>query len=218
MVPDFVKDVRAYARAELLGHEAELDSRAPAPAPHYARFAETGLANWWLGKEHGGPGHGLEDSVRIVSELAYGDAGTAFTLFIPILATSMLQWYGAPELRERWLGELSEHNLFAATLGSEHEAGSELARISTTARRDGDDLVLDGVKAYSTDTDFARFLIVVARVADDASGFVAVLVPRETAGVTIDKRWDVIGLRSSASGCRPRTRWPATACGCWRSG
>lgn len=199
MLPDFIRDVRSYTRTELIGRESELDQRTPMPLPHYARFADTGLSNWWLGKEWGGLGHGLEDSVRIVSELAYGDAGTAFTLFIPILATSMVQWYAAPEVRDRWLTEMSDQHQFAATLGSEHEAGSELARITTTARHDADDIVIDGVKAYSTDTDFARFLVVVARVAEEPSGFVAVLVPRETPGITIDKRYNVVGLRSSAT-------------------
>lgn len=196
---DFVRDARAFARAELIGNEDELDALAPAPLPVYARFAETGLANWWLGKEYGGLGLGLEDSVRIVSELAYGDAGAAFTLFVPVLTTSMLTWYGSDELRERFLVPLADEHGFCATLGSEHEAGSELARITTTARRDGDHLVLNGEKAFSTNADYAQFLIVIARLADEASNFVAVVVPRDTPGVTIDKRWDVVGLRSSAT-------------------
>lgn len=199
MQPDYVREVRTFVRAELTGNEAELDSLAPAPLPLYSRFAETGLANWWLPKEFGGLGYGLEESVRIVAELAYGDAGAAFTLFIPVLTTSMVQWYGSDELRSRYLGALAESNGFAATLGSEHAAGSELARITTTARRAGEDLVLDGQKAYSTNTDFAQFLVVIARVEDEPSGFVAVLVPRDSPGVTVDKRWDVLGLRSSAT-------------------
>jgi alkylation response protein AidB-like acyl-CoA dehydrogenase len=205
---DVLGTVRGYVQRELIGREAELDSLAQAPMPHYARFAETGLANWWLGKEHGGLGLGLEESVRIVAELAYGDAGTAFTLFIPILTTSMVEWYGSPELKERHLGAMAADHTFCATLGSEHEAGSELARITTTVRREGDTLVLDGHKAFSTNTDFGRFLVVIAADRDRAGEFLAVLVPRETPGITVDKRWNVNGLRSSAtyqvsfSGCR----------------
>lgn len=197
--PEYVRAVRGFARRELIGKEALLDSLADAPLPLYQRFADTGLANWWLPKEHGGLGLSLTESVRIVAELAYGDAGVAFTLFIPVLTTSMVTWYGDEELRGGLLRRLAGENGFCATLGSEHAAGSELARITTTARRDGDELVLNGQKAFSTDTDFGQFLVVIARAEDHPSGYLAVVVPRETPGIIIDKRWDVLGLRSSAT-------------------
>jgi acyl-CoA dehydrogenase len=197
--PEYLRAVQSFARRELLGKDAYLDSLAEAPLPLYERFAGTGLANWWLPKDVGGLGLGLEESVRIVAELAYADAGAAFTLFIPVLTTSMVSWYGSDELKERHLGRLAAENGFCATLGSEHAAGSELALITTTARRDGDTLILNGRKAFSTNTGFAQFLVVIARVADESSGYVAVLVPRDTPGIQIDKRWDVIGLRSSAT-------------------
>ncbi|GAA3444575.1 acyl-CoA dehydrogenase family protein [Planomonospora venezuelensis] len=197
--PEYLRTVQGFARRELLGKDAYLDSLAEAPLPLYRRFADTGLANWWTPKEFGGLGMGLEEGVRIAAELAYSDAGAAFTLFIPVLTTSMVQWYGSEELKERHLKPLVAGGGFAATLGSEHAAGSELARITTTARREGDAVVLDGQKAFSTNTDFADFLVVVARAQDDPSGYLAVLVPRDTPGIAVDKRWDVIGLRSSAT-------------------
>ncbi|MFY1636769.1 acyl-CoA dehydrogenase family protein [Solwaraspora sp. WMMB335] len=197
--PDYLRAVQRFVRTELIEHEQELDRLADMPLPLYGRFAETGLMNWWLPKEHGGAEHSLEDSVRIVNALSYGDAGVAFTLFIPVLTTSMVSLYASPELRSRYLDALVAGNGFAATLGSEHAAGSELARISTTVRREGESLVLDGAKAYSTDTDFAQFLVVIARSAENADDYLAVVVPRDTPGIEIEKRWDVIGLRSSAT-------------------
>jgi alkylation response protein AidB-like acyl-CoA dehydrogenase len=200
--------VQSFVRRELIGHDELLDSLAPAPLPLYQRFADAGLANWWLPKARGGLGLSLEDSVGIAAELAYGDAGVAFTLFISILTTSMVTWYARDELQERYLGGLAAEGGFCATLGSEHEAGSELARITTTARRDGDSIVLSGQKAYSTNSDFGRFLVVIARSADTPSEYLAVLVPRETEGIKIEKRWNVTGLRASATyqvslaGCR----------------
>ena len=197
--PEHLRAVQRFVRDELIGHEHELDTLADMPLPLYSRFAEAGLANWWLGEEYGGAGLSLQESVRIVSELAYGDAGAAFTLFIPILTTSMVGWYAEDQLRKTLLSDLVAGHGFAATLGSEHEAGSELARITTTVRRDGDDLILNGLKAFSTDTDFARFTVVVARAEDDPAGYLAVVVPRDAPGLTVDKRWEVIGLRSSAT-------------------
>lgn len=197
--PEYLRTVQAFVRRELIGHEAYLDSLAEAPLPLYRRFADTGLANWWLPKEYGGLGLSLQDSVRIVAELAYGDAGVAFTLFLPVLTTSMVAWYGSEDVRQRHLGALVADNGFCATLGSEHAAGSELARITTTVRQDGDTLVLNGQKAFSTNTDFGQFLLVVAAAQDNPAGFLAVVVPRDTPGITVEKRWDVIGVRSSAT-------------------
>jgi alkylation response protein AidB-like acyl-CoA dehydrogenase len=197
--PEHLRAVRRFVRDELVGNEHELDALTEMPLPLYARFAGTGLTNWWLPKEHGGLALNLEESTRIVNALAYGDAGVAFTLFISVLTTSMVTLFGSEDLRTRYLNPLVEGNGFAATLGSEHEAGSELNRIATTARRDGDWLVLDGHKAFSTNTDFAQFLVVIARSAERPDDYLAVVVPRDTPGIEVRKRWDVVGLRSSGT-------------------
>lgn len=200
--------VRAFTRQELTEQQDLLDSFEEAPLPLYKSFHDQGLSNWWLPEAYGGQGVGLEESVDIVSELAYGDAGAAFTLFISILGTTMVQLYGSEELRERYLTRLSESGGFCATLGSEQAAGSELAKITTTITRDGDELVIEGEKYFSTNTGFADFLIVVGRSADNPGEFLAVLVPRDTPGVRVVKRWEMIGLRSSGTyevaldGCR----------------
>lgn len=197
--PEYLRDVRRFVRDELIGHEHEMDALAEMPLPLYARFAGTRLMNWWLPKEHGGAGLNLEDGVRIVNVLAYADAGAAFTLFVSVLATSMVTLFGAEDLRTKYLDPLAADHGFAATLGSEHTAGSELARIATTARRDGDWIVLDGLKAFSTNSDFAQFLVVVARSMEMPDDYLAIVVPRDTPGIEVRKRWDVIGLRSSGT-------------------
>ncbi|MCZ7431113.1 acyl-CoA dehydrogenase family protein [Streptomyces sp. WMMC1477] len=205
---DVLPSVRSFAQRELLGQQDYLDGFEEAPLPLYKSFHDQGLANWWLPEAYGGSGISLEDSVDIVSELAYGDAGAAFTLFISILGTSMVQLYGSEELRERYLTALAGNGGFCATLGSERVAGSELAKISTTISRDGDELVIEGEKYFSTNTGFADFLIVVGRSAENPGEFLAVLVPRDTPGVRELKRWEMIGLRASGTyevaleGCR----------------
>ncbi|MGW1139958.1 acyl-CoA dehydrogenase family protein [Streptomyces zhihengii] len=197
MKPEDLKAVRAFVKECLDGRHTELDALDDKPSDVYERFRETGLANWWLPEEFGGRGLTLEDSVEIVNEIAYGDAGAAFTLFISVLGTSMVQLYGSDELKARYLEPMAARGSFCATLGSEREAGSELGRIGTVVRTEGDELVVTGEKFFSTNTDFADFLIVVARSAEDSEAYHAVLIPRDTPGVEIVKRWDVIGLRAS---------------------
>jgi alkylation response protein AidB-like acyl-CoA dehydrogenase len=196
---EILQEFRQFAGAELIGKQAEFDALADAPLPVYEKLHQAGLANWWLPKEPGGPPRSLADGVDIVAELAYGDAGVAFTSFISVLGTTMVSLYGSKELRDACLTPLAARGGFCATLGSERAAGSELAKITTTARRNGDDLVLSGEKYFSTNSDFADFLVVIARTAEDHSEHVAVVVPRETPGVVIKRRWNMIGLRASGT-------------------
>ncbi|MFD7549514.1 acyl-CoA dehydrogenase family protein [Streptomyces sp. NPDC059816] len=208
MKPEDLKAVRAFVKECLGGPHTQWDGLEDKPSDVYERFRETGLANWWLPEELGGRGLSLEDGVEIVNEIAYGDAGVAFTLFISVLGTSIVQLYGSEELKSRYLAPMGDRGAFCATLGSERSAGSELAKIETSVAVDGDELVVTGEKFFSTNTDFADFLVVVARSAEDPEAYHAVLVPRDTPGVEIVKRWDVIGLRSSYTyqvslqGCR----------------
>ncbi|WP_329312421.1 acyl-CoA dehydrogenase family protein [Streptomyces sp. NBC_01262] len=199
MATEIQKTVRGFVAQELKGRHEYLDSLAEAPLPLYEKFRETGLANWWIPKENGGLGLTLSDSVDIVNELAYGDAGVAFTLFISVLGTSIVSLYGSEELKDAYLTPMAANGSYCATLGSERNAGSELGRIETVATRSGSELVLNGEKFFSTNSGFADFLVVVAASAEDPADHLAVLVPRDTPGLHITKRWDVIGLRASAT-------------------
>ncbi|OEV02935.1 acyl-CoA dehydrogenase family protein [Streptomyces oceani] len=196
MKSEDLKTVRRFVREELAA-DGTMDTLAEKPHDVYEKFRGTGLANWWLPEELGGHGADLEDSVEIVNELSYGDAGVAFTLFISILGTTMVQLYGSDELKQRYLAPMTANGGFCATLGSERASGSELSKIETVATKEGGDLVLTGEKFFSTNTDFADFLVVLARSADNPEDYLAVVVPRDTPGVEIVKRWDVIGLRAS---------------------
>ncbi|MFF3907454.1 acyl-CoA dehydrogenase family protein [Streptomyces sp. NPDC001848] len=193
---------REFAQATLLGHDAEFDSGAEPPLELYQPLHKMGLLNWWLPAEYGGAGLGLADSVDIVSELAYADAGSAFTLLISILSSTMVSLYGSPELKEEFLTAMTRDGGYSAALGSEREAGSELINLTTTLTRRGDHVVLNGEKMFSTNSGFADYLIVFAKSAGEREGsasYHAVLVPRGTPGVRVVKRWDMIGLRSAGT-------------------
>jgi len=191
--------VREFSREQLVPQQALLDSFPEVPMKLHGDLHAKGLGNWWLPERFGGLGVGLEDSVDIVSELAYGDAGLAFTMFISILGTTTVALYGSEETKERYLAPMVPNGQFCATLGSERAAGSELTKIVTIAARRGDDVVINGEKYFTTNAEFADFLVVVARSATDPSQQMAVVVPGGTEGVRIAKRWEMIGMRSSGT-------------------
>jgi len=194
---DLLDRVRAFARAELTGKEGHFDALPEPPAPEALRLHEEGLANWWIPKEYGGAGVPLEDGVDVVSELAYGDAGFAFGALLPVLGTLMLQLYAPDEVARPILEGLVRDGGALGVMGSEEEAGSELARTGTVCRAEGDRLVLDGEKYFSTNADAADHLLVLANAGD--GDFAMVTMPRDTPGVEIVKRWDMIGVRGSAT-------------------
>src|SRR5215472_6318067 len=128
---------REFARTTLLGRDVEFDSGAEPPLELYRPLHEQGLLNWWLPEEFGGANLGLTDSIDFVSELAYADAGSAFTLLISILGSSMVSLYGSPALKKEFLTAMTRDGGYAAALGSEREAGSELINLTTTLTRRG---------------------------------------------------------------------------------
>ncbi|MFC7994242.1 acyl-CoA dehydrogenase family protein [Streptomyces pilosus] len=197
MEPRDLDIIRQFVKDELGDGSTRLDVLSEKPQQLYEAFRATGHANWWLPEEYGGSGFSLEDGVEIVNEIAYGDAGVAFTLLVSILGSSVVQLYGSDELKARYLAPMAAGGTFCAALGSEREAGSELNRIGTVAERSGSELVLTGEKFFATNADFADFLLVIARAADDPDEYLAIVVPRDAPGIEIVKRWDVIGLRAS---------------------
>jgi alkylation response protein AidB-like acyl-CoA dehydrogenase len=196
MSAKFLERVRSFAREEIADKGNHFDGLPEMPTPELGALAAAGLANWWVPEQYGGAGVSLEDSVDVMSELAYADAGFAFSAFPTIIGSTMLRLYpNAPHSR-RYLEELAGGG-FCAVLASEQEAGSELGRTATSAVRVGDRLVVDGEKYFSTNADCASLLFVLAR--DEDGGFGMVLVPRDTSGIEIVKRWDMVGVRGSGT-------------------
>lgn len=194
----FLDRVRAFVADELLDRPGHFDGLPEAPPPEWARLHEAGLANWWVPAEFGGPGLPLEQGVDVVAELAYGDGGFALGTIPSIIGSTMLRLAGPGELAREHLTALARDGGFSAVAAAEEHAGSELVRTETAFTRDGDTLRLTGEKFFSTNADAASLLFVLARSADD-DGLRVVAVPRETPGLEIVKRWDMVGVRGSAT-------------------
>ena len=143
------QEVRAFARTHLLDGPADLAART-------AAWHAAGLANWWLPVEHGGRGLSLVEGVDVVDELAYADAGFAFSSLVGVIGSTLVDLYGDDRLRADVLGALGRDGGFFATAVTERDAGSELDRMATTAVPKGDSVVLTGEKLFSTNADDAR--------------------------------------------------------------
>lgn len=191
--------MRSYVETNVLGHDRALDAFADNPAAIYSSFVDLGVANWWISKELGGRGVSLEDSVELVDELSYGDAGLAFAYFISILSSTMIELFGTQSQKQTYLRRMTEEGVFAATVASERSAGSELLKTESTAIRVGDSYRINGKKLFSTNVAFADHVALFVRTPNEDPDFRFFLVERNTPGVRVVKRWHTIGLRSAAT-------------------
>ena len=124
------------------------------------------------------------------------------------LGSGAISLAGSDALKARYLPRVAEGRAIAAFALSEPDAGSDVAAISTTARRDGGHFVLDGVKTWISNGGIADFYVVIARSGEAAGtrGLSALVVDADTPGLFVTERIDIIAPHPMATlrftGCR----------------
>jgi acyl-CoA dehydrogenase len=144
--------------------------------------------------------------------LARHDGLADFAFAMQGLGAGAISLFGTAEQR-RWLRRTRAGTAIAAFALSEPGSGSDVASIETTARRDGDDYVLDGEKTWISNGGIADFYVVFARTceAPGARGLSAFIVPADLAGFSIAERIDVIAPHPLARIRFTEARVPASA-------
>lgn len=115
------------------------------------------------------------------------------------MATPAIAEFGSEYLKDRFLRGAIAGDLVGAIAVTEPDAGSDVAALKTTARRQGDVYVLNGTKTYITNGTQADFLTLLART-DDAPGyhsFSLFVVPTDRPGFSVSRKLDKLGMRSS---------------------
>jgi alkylation response protein AidB-like acyl-CoA dehydrogenase len=187
-----------FAERELRPIAAECDVRGEFPPELLAQAARAGLTSYAIPPEHGGGGVDAVTAALIAEELSWGCAGLAATIQATMFPVRPLLAVGTEEQRARYLPRLaSEDGCLAAIAFTEPGAGSDLAAIQATARRDGDAYVLDGEKCYVTNGGIAELTVVFAKLDGAISAF---LVERGDPGVEPGRKEDKLGLRASYTG------------------
>ena len=189
---------RDFAERELRPIAREWDEREDCPPELLAKAARLGLTSHAVPAEYGGGGVSAVTSALIAEELSRGCAGLAAPIGATMFPVRPLLFAGTEEQRRRWLPRLaSEDGCLAAIAFTEPGAGSDVAAIQTTARREGGEFVLNGEKCYVTNGGIAEITIVFARRGETLSAFVLEAGDR---GVTAGRKEPKLGLRSSYTG------------------
>ena len=187
-----------FAERELRPVAREWDDREDCPPELLEKAARAGLTSHAIPAEYGGGGVSAVTSAIIAEELSWGCAGLAAPIGATMFPVRPLLYAGTEEQRRRWLPRLvSEEGCLAAIAFTEPGAGSDVAAIQATARREGGSYVLSGEKCYVTNGGIAEITIVFARLGDAISAFV---LEAGDPGVTAGRKEPKLGLRSSYTG------------------
>lgn len=193
--------VRAYCEAEIKPHAARWDRERSFPVEAHRGLAALGCYGVMVDERWGGAGLDALSLSLIIEEIAAADGGTSTAISVnncPVC--SILETFGSDEQKEQFLRPLATGAMLGAFCLTEPQAGSNAAEIRCTARRDGDDYVIDGVKQFITSGRNAQLAIVIAVTDPDQpprSRMSAFLVPTQTPGYQVARLEDKIGQHSS---------------------
>jgi len=189
---ELLKLLRDFIRREVMPAEADIDEHDEIPPRLIAQAKEMGLYGYALPGQYGGLGLSVEQQVRVTIELGY--TSPAFRSLFGTnngIAGQVLVLAGTEQQRERWLPRLASGEVVASFALTEPDAGSDPSRLTTSARDEDGDWVIDGLKRYITNAPMADVFMVFARTdpqAPPGKGIGVFIVAADTAGVTVAAR------------------------------
>ena len=176
---------RAFAEAELAPHAARWDEEKYFPVEVMRRAASLGFAGIYVQEDVGGSALSRLDASLIFEELSRGDVSTAAFMSIHNMASWMIDRFGSTLLRQKYLPRLTAMDAIASYCLTEPGSGSDAAALRTTARRDGDDYVLNGSKAFISGAGTSDLYVVMARTGEDGpKGISTFVVEKGTPGLS----------------------------------
>jgi acyl-CoA dehydrogenase len=190
---------REFAEKEIRPRAAEYDERSTHPADVIAKAHELGLMNPHIPEEYGGLGLSGFEGMLIGEELSRGCSGMAVSIVANTLGSAPVLIAGTEEQKRTWLPPLLDEPILCSFGLTEPDAGSDVARIKTTARKQGDAYVLNGSKMFITNAGHASWTVVFASTnkGHGHRALSAFVVPMDAPGVTIEKHLDKMGQRAT---------------------
>lgn len=194
------KTVREFAERELAPNSRKWDEEQEFPRTVFTKLGELGLMGVVWPTEYGGAGLSTLDYAVVMEELARVDAGVALSVAAHnSLCSGHIFLAGSEEQKQKYLAPLARGEKVGCWGLTESGAGSDAGGTATTARREGDEWVLNGSKNFITNAGVADVAVVMA-VTDKSKGkrgISAFLIERGTPGFRPGRKEDKLGVRSS---------------------
>ena len=195
---ELVDAVRAVARDRIAPHAAEVDRDARFPQEASDALVAADFHAPHVPEEFDGVGAGALEVCLVIEEVARVCASSSLIPAVNKLGSMPVLLAGSPELKARYLPRLAAGEGFSYGL-SEREAGSDTAAMTTRARRDGDDWVLDGQKSWITNAGVSEFYTVMAVTDPEAGshGISAFVVEKGDEGLRFGAKERKLGIKGS---------------------
>jgi citronellyl-CoA dehydrogenase len=198
----FRASVRAFCDKEIVPRMNEWEDAGIFDAHElFPKLAAQGFLGLSHTVEDGGEGAPMEYQMVFAEELGKGNtAGVSMAINVQMhMATPSLARFGSPELKDRYLRPALEGKQVAAIAVTEPGAGSDVATLSTKARREGDEWVINGGKIFITNGSQADWFCMLVRTSDEGGyrGMSQIVVPSGLPGFTVARTLDKLGNRSS---------------------
>jgi alkylation response protein AidB-like acyl-CoA dehydrogenase len=197
--------VRDVADGELRPRVADAERDSRFPRAEFETIGQAGLLGLPYPEEIGGGGQPYETYLQVVEELACAWLAVGLGVSVHTLACFPIATAGTAQQRDRWLPDMLGGGHLGAYCLSEPASGSDAAALRTRAVADGDEFVVDGVKAWTTHGGQADFYTLFARTSGDhdgpdrSKGISCFHVPASTVGVHAAPPEHKMGMRSSAT-------------------
>ena len=189
--------VREFAREEVEPVAREHEESGEWPREVWEKAIEADLVGLGIPEEFGGAGMGQVEAAIFADEVAYADAGVLAAIGTSF-GTRMVAEYGTREQKEWILEGVASGDLIGALGNTEPEHGSDAASIETTAEKDGDEYVIDGVKTFITHGSIADYVLTMCRTGQEGHGGIsAVIVETDREGFEVEREIETMGWNAS---------------------
>ncbi len=194
---------RKFAREQLPDLARQLE-RGDEPVPHamLRQYGDLGFLGINLPAQYGGMGLGHLEALLVLEEFAQVSAAVAFPVFEALTGpVRTIEQFGSEELKARIIPEVVRGEKIVAVAMSEPDAGTALTDLATTARIEGEEIVINGTKRWSSGAGHSDYYITYCRFDGiaGAKGIGAVLVEKDAAGVSFGAREEMMGFRGIPS-------------------
>jgi alkylation response protein AidB-like acyl-CoA dehydrogenase len=193
---EIVETVRRFVQREVIPVAGELERSDTYPERIVEQMRQLGLFGVTIPGAYGGLGLDLLTYIGIIEELAYGWMSLTGIVNTHTMAATLILTHGSEEQKQRWLPTMATGGRRGALSLSEPDAGSDTRNISCRARRDGDEYVLNGSKAWVTNGERSSVVALAARAEEGITAFIVEKEPGPSfEGITVSKHVDKLGYR-----------------------
>lgn len=181
----------------------ELERNHAFPEDLWKKAAGLGLIGLHFPEEYGGQGYGIIENVLVVEELCRRDSGLGICITLSDFASEIILRHGTEEQKKSFLIPVTRGEAISSGGFTEPDHGSDITYVDTSAVKEGDEYVINGVKTFITNGTISHFVLLLCQTDPDAvptyRGQSIILVERGTPGYSASDVGEKMGIRMTST-------------------